>query len=81
MPDVKTKIKVAILDMYEGAANQGMRCIRELLKQYAVEKNIDILSKEFEVRLKKFRNHQPDSTHPFFSVITYSYSKFIETYV
>jgi len=53
MPDVKTKIKVAILDMYEGAANQGMRCIRELLKQYAVEKNIDILSREFEVRLRK----------------------------
>jgi GMP synthase-like glutamine amidotransferase len=53
MPDVKTKIKIAILDMYEGAANQGMRCIRELLKQYAAEKNIDILSKEFDVRLKK----------------------------
>jgi len=53
MPDVKKKIKVAILDLYEGAANEGMRCIRELLKQYSADKNIQIISDEFDVRLKK----------------------------
>lgn len=45
-------IRVAILDLYEGAANEGMRCIQEILSsfQHADEKNI--VSKEFEVRQK-----------------------------
>ena len=46
-------ISVAILDMYEGAANQGMRCIKELLNQYAEQEDITIAYTVYEVRLKK----------------------------
>ena len=44
------KIRVAILDMYEGAENQGMRCLREILNQYGDNNNIDMDWDEFEVR-------------------------------
>lgn len=45
--------RIAILDMYEGAENQGMRCIREVLNQYAELNNLDLHVDEFEVRIKK----------------------------
>lgn len=47
------KLKIAILDLYEGVPNQGMRCIREILNQFAEINNLDIQSDEFEVRLEK----------------------------
>lgn len=47
----KNTLKVAILDLYEGVENQGMRCIREILNQYAEEHGIDLIRNEFEVRL------------------------------
>ena len=53
MPDVNKKVKIAILDLYEGVANEGMRCIRQILKQYAEQKNVQLVSHEFDVRLKK----------------------------
>ena len=28
------RVRIAILDLYEGQPNQGMRCIRELLKEF-----------------------------------------------
>ena len=45
-------IKIAILDLYEGAANEGMRCIKEIVTsfQYAEENNL--VCEEFEVRQK-----------------------------
>lgn len=49
----KPMMKVAILDLYEGFENQGMRCIREILNQFAEFNHIDIEKQEFEVRLKK----------------------------
>lgn len=48
----KKKVRVAILDLYEGVANQGMRCIREILNQYAEMQHLDVQVDEFEVRLK-----------------------------
>ncbi|MFT3701622.1 MAG: GMP synthase [Agriterribacter sp.] len=45
-------IRVAILDLYEGAPNQGMRCIREILNQFAEANNLDLAWDEFEVRQK-----------------------------
>ena len=51
MPENK-RIQVAILDLYEGVANQGMRCIREILNQFADSNNLDIHWDEFDVRLK-----------------------------
>jgi GMP synthase-like glutamine amidotransferase len=49
----KTMIRVAILDLYEGADNQGMRCIREILNQFAEYNQLEIQRDEFEVRIKK----------------------------
>ena len=46
-------LRVAILDLYEGAENQGMRCIRELLNQFAEFNHIELKKDEFEVRLQK----------------------------
>lgn len=48
----KTKLRVAILDLYEGFENQGMRCIREILNQFGEMRGIDLHREEFEVRLK-----------------------------
>ena len=45
--------KVAILDMNEGHANQGMRCIREIVQQFSVANNISIEVTEFDVRVEK----------------------------
>jgi GMP synthase-like glutamine amidotransferase len=47
------KIKVAILDLYEGQPNQGMRCIREILKEYGQTHGLDLQTDEFEVRIEK----------------------------
>ncbi|MEP6712802.1 MAG: GMP synthase [Ferruginibacter sp.] len=49
----KNTMRIAILDMYEGFDNQGMRCIREILNQFAEINNIDLHKDEFEVRIKK----------------------------
>jgi homoserine O-succinyltransferase/O-acetyltransferase len=45
-------VKVAILDLYEGHANQGMRCIREILNQWADANQLDMEYEEFDVRQK-----------------------------
>jgi len=47
------KIKAAILDMNEGHPNQGMRCIREILKHYAETNNVALQMDEFEVRVEQ----------------------------
>jgi homoserine O-succinyltransferase/O-acetyltransferase len=36
----KSHYKIAILDMYEGVENQGMRCIKELINLYADQESI-----------------------------------------
>lgn len=46
-------MKVAVLDMYEGVDNQGMRCIREILNQFADLNNFDLVRDEFDVRRKQ----------------------------
>jgi homoserine O-succinyltransferase len=46
-------IRVAILDLYEGQPNQGMRCIRELLREYSQHHDLAIVTDEFEVRVEK----------------------------
>ncbi|RYF81708.1 MAG: GMP synthase, partial [Chitinophagaceae bacterium] len=38
----KTAVRVAILDLYEGAENQGMRCIREILNQFGEMNELDL---------------------------------------
>lgn len=44
-------IRIAILDLYEGQANQGMRCIREILAQWAEQNRLQLVCDEFDVRL------------------------------
>jgi GMP synthase-like glutamine amidotransferase len=47
-----TTIRVALLDLYEGQVNEGMRCIRDILHQYSKAHGINLVCKEFDVRLK-----------------------------
>jgi len=48
----KKQIRVAILDLYEGQPNQGMRCLRNILKSYSSANQLNIIVDEFEVRLE-----------------------------
>lgn len=45
-------IKIAILDLYEGHVNQGMRCLREIINQWGEYNNYEIQLDEFDVRQK-----------------------------
>ncbi|PWT74838.1 MAG: GMP synthase [Bacteroidetes bacterium] len=49
---MERKIRVAILDLYEGQSNQGMRCLREILTQYAADNQLLVEWEEFDVRRK-----------------------------
>jgi len=57
------KLKVAILDLYEGKPNEGMRCLRNILKEFGEENNIQVIWDEFDVRL---RNEVPDMSYDIF---------------
>jgi homoserine O-succinyltransferase/O-acetyltransferase len=45
-------IRIAILDLNDGKPNQGMRCIREIINQFADQSGMDISWDEFDVRVK-----------------------------
>ena len=45
--------KVAILDLYEGQANEGMRCIREIVNQFGEFNHLDLQLDEFDVRINQ----------------------------
>lgn len=51
--EMRPKKRVAILDLYEGHPNEGMRCLRQLLRQYAKTHELELEVGEFEVRLEK----------------------------
>lgn len=53
-------LRIAILDLYEGKANQGMRCIRQIISEWSKFYGIATESKEFDVRLK---NEVPDLSY------------------
>lgn len=52
-------VRVAILDLYEGQANQGMRCIRDILLQWEAANQVELICQEFDVRVK---NEVPDTS-------------------
>ena len=56
----KKQVRVAILDLYEGQPNQGMRCLRDILHSYAVAHGLKLKLDEFEVRLSQ---QVPDLTY------------------
>ena len=62
MADVK-QVRVAILDLYEGHVNQGMRCIREILNLFADHHHLQLTWDEFDVRRK---NEVPDLSYDVF---------------
>ena len=57
------KLKIAILDLYEGAPNQGMRCLRNILSDFREETNIVVDREEFDVRKL---NAVPDMSYDVF---------------
>ncbi|MES1224256.1 MAG: GMP synthase [Bacteroidota bacterium] len=63
MVNDSNKIRIAVLDLYEGHANEGMRCIREILTQFRDSNNLDLVWDEFDVRRK---NEVPDMNYDFF---------------
>jgi len=59
------KIKIAILDLYEGAPNQGMRCLHQIVHEWAQKNNKQVKLDVFDVRQKR---ELPDlSYHVFIS--------------
>ena len=56
----KKSVRIAILDLYEGHANQGMRCIRSIIGDWARFHQLEVQLDEFNVRLK---NELPDTTY------------------
>ncbi|MCX8019416.1 MAG: GMP synthase [Chitinophagaceae bacterium] len=51
------KLRIAVLDLYQGEPNEGMRGIRTLLHDWSSQKGIELYAEEFDVRLK---NELPD---------------------
>lgn len=43
-------VRIAILDLYDGQANQGMRCIREIINLWGEEHNVETVYDVFDVR-------------------------------
>lgn len=46
-------LRIAILDLYEGQPNQGMRCIRQIINEWSELHSIPIMFDEFDVRQYK----------------------------
>ena len=53
-------IRIAILDLNEGHPNQGMRCIRDIIRQWSASLTSEVVWDEFEVRVK---NEVPDLSY------------------
>ncbi|MFD0793243.1 type 1 glutamine amidotransferase [Mucilaginibacter litoreus] len=52
MKTEKPEIKVAILDLYDGVANEGMRGFREILERYKLQHQLNLTYQVFDVRSK-----------------------------
>jgi len=48
----KQPVKVAILDLYDGVENEGMRGFREILARYRAKNDLDLSFEVFDVRRK-----------------------------
>ena len=46
-------LRIAILDLYEGKPNQGMRCIRQIINEWSEFHSIPATFDEFDVRQRK----------------------------
>lgn len=43
-------MKIAILDLYDGETNEGMRCIKQLVEEFKAESSFTVTSQVFDVR-------------------------------
>ena len=59
----KMQVRIAILDLYEGLDNQGMRCIREIVQHWKNSVDFEVECNEYEVRLKQ---EVPDTSYDFY---------------
>ena len=46
-------LRIAILDLYEGRPNEGMRCIQQILQEYSIAEGLPLESSIFEVRIRE----------------------------
>jgi homoserine O-succinyltransferase len=56
----ENQIKIAVLDLYEGEANEGMRGIKQLISSFASDCQLNIVYHIFDVRSK---NEVPDLSY------------------
>ena len=49
---MKNQIRIAILDLYEGEVNEGMRCIRQLVEDFKNESSYLVSSAVYDIRGK-----------------------------
>jgi homoserine O-succinyltransferase len=56
----ENKIKIAVLDLYDGETNEGMRCIRQLIEEFEADCHLMVTYRIFDVRLK---NEIPDLSY------------------
>lgn len=59
----ENQINIAVLDLYDGEPNEGMRCIRQLIEEFEADCHFMVNYKVFDVRLK---NEMPDLTYDVF---------------
>ena len=52
MAQAKRPVKVAVLDLYDGIENEGMRGFSDILKRYKESNNLDLNVEVFDVRRK-----------------------------
>lgn len=52
-------LRIAILDLYNGEANEGIRCIHELIHQFSLETELEIITETFPIR---YSEDVPDLT-------------------
>lgn len=57
---MKKSLKIAILDLYNNAPNEGMRCIIKIIDEFREREQIEIETKIFNVRAK---NELPDLSY------------------
>lgn len=53
-------VQIAILDLYDGHANEGMRCIHQIIDEWSESMGLDVVKKVFDVRQK---NEVPDNSY------------------
>ncbi|MBP6794407.1 MAG: GMP synthase [Saprospiraceae bacterium] len=46
-------IRIAILDLYNGEANEGIRCLHEIIHQFSLESDLELVTETFPIRYEE----------------------------